>query len=197
VPKQWLKANTGINMIVTQFLPFKQFPDYGTWLKSQDAETRQLYFGMAATDYVVDSLVSRIIADPSDHYILVALKKDQWVGTIHIAVNGSSVEFGIIVDQQYRGQGIGNQLIEEAILWARNRGYQELFMHCITSNTTIRHLCNKHGLRSRNMLGETEVNMPLDLPNWVTISKEVVARQRSFFHLYLQNTTKFYEEIYG
>lgn len=184
-------------MIITAFLTFKQFLEYGTWLKSQDAETRQLYFGIAASDFVIDSLVDRIISEPDEHHILVATKNGKWVGTVHIATNMSTVEFGIIVDQDHRGQGIGNQLIEEAIVWARNRKYKELFMHCISSNTAIRYLCNKHGLQSRNMMGESEVNMPLDPPNWVTISKEVTARQRSMFHLYLQTNTKFYEELYG
>ena len=184
-------------MIITEFLSFKQFPEYGTWLKTQDLETRQLYFGIVTTDYVIDSLVDCIVAEPDEHYILVATKNKQWVGTVHIATDMSTVEFGIIVSKELRGQGIGDQLIEEAIVWARNRGYKELFMHCVSSNTAIRYLCNKHGLQPRNMMGESEVTMPLGPPNWVTISKEVTARQRSMLHLCLQNNTKFYEELYG
>ena len=184
-------------MIITEFLTFKQYDEYGTWLKSQDDETRSLYFGVSGNDHVIDSLMDTIRSFPDDHYILVARDKNTWVGTIHIAVNGPTVEFGIIVDPDYRGQGIGGNMLEEAILWAQNRGYTELYMHCLGWNKPIQHLCHKHGLETRNMMGDTEVELKLEPANWITINKEACIKQRNIFHMFLQNTQNFYRELYG
>ena len=184
-------------MIITEFLTNKQYDEYGTWLKIQDNETRSLYFGIAGGNYIIDSLMDTIHSFPDDHYILVAKDKEQWVGTIHIAVSGTTVEFGVIVHKDHRGKGIAGYLLEEAILWAQNRGYSELFMHCLGWNMPIKHLCHKHGLQPRNVYGDSEVNITLPYANWVTLNKEVAIKQRNLYHMFLQNSQLLYQEIYG
>ena len=184
-------------MIVTEFLSFRQFNKYSDWLKSQDAETRELYFGVAGNDHVIDHLMDRINSFPDDNWILVARDGTSWAGTLHIAVDGTTVEFGLIVHTDYRGQGIASIMLEEAIVWAQNRGYKELFMHCLGWNKPIQHLCRKHGLKPRNAYGDAEVQIKLDPPSWMTITKEVGIRQRNVFHTFLQNSTWLYREIYG
>ena len=184
-------------MITTEFLSIKDYPKYRGWLEIQDEETRQLYFGIAGSQTVIFALMDLIIGNPDEHYFLVAKDKTKWVGTIHIAVNNCVVEFGIIVSKEYRGQGIANQLMDEALTWARNRGYTELFMHCLGWNKPIQHLCYKHGLETKNIYGDSEVEMKLPPANWVTINKEICTKQRNWYHMFLQNNWKAYEEMYG
>lgn len=184
-------------MIVTEFLLETQYSQFKDWLLIQDEETRQLYFGVAGSQYVIDALMDRVITNPDSHYFLVAKEGDRWAGTIHIAVHNRVVEFGVIVHEDFRGQGIGGIMLEEAILWARNRGYTELYMHCLGWNKPIQHLCHKHGLATRNMMGDTEVELKLEPANWITINKEVCIKQRNMFHMFLQNHQNFYRELYG
>jgi GNAT superfamily N-acetyltransferase len=184
-------------MIITEFLPIKDYTQFGDWLKIQDEETRQLYFGVSGSQHVIDSLMDRVLTEPENHYFLVAKDNNRWVGTIHIAVNGTVVEFGLIVDDEYRGQGVAGIMLDEAIIWARNRGYKELFMHCLGWNKPIQHLCHKHGLETHNMYGDSEVEMRLDPANWITINKEICIKQRNLYHKFLQNNTMLYQEIYG
>jgi len=184
-------------MIITEFLPVRDYKQFGDWLEIQDEETRQLYFGVAGSQHVIDALMDRVLANPDDHYFLLAKDDNRWVGTIHIAVNNKVVEFGVIVDDDYRGQGIAGTMIDEAIIWARNRGYRELFMHCLGWNKPIQHLCHKHGLETHNMYGDSEVEMKLDPANWITINKEICIKQRNIFHTFLQNNNMWYHEIYG
>ena len=184
-------------MITTEFLPIVEYKKFGDWLRIQDEETRQLYFGIAGTQNIIQELMDRVVGNPDEHYFLVAKDNDQWAGTIHIAVNGRVVEFGVIVGKEYRGQGIADQLIDEAITWARNRGYTELFMHCLGWNNPIKHLCYKHGLKTQNMYGDTEVEVKLPPSNWVTINKEFCTNQRNIYHRFLQNNWALYREMYG
>ena len=184
-------------MIITEFLPVKDYQQFGDWLIIQDEETRQLYFGVAGSQYLIQTLMQRIMSEPEKHYFLVARDGYRWVGTIHIAVNNDVVEFGVIVHEDYRGQGVASQMLEEAIVWCRNRGYKELFMHCLGWNDPIRHLCHKHGLETQNMYGDSEVEMKLPPANWITVNKEICTKQRNLFHTFLENSNAWYRKIYG
>ena len=184
-------------MIITEFLPVQDYKKFGNWLEIQDEETRQLYFGVAGSQHVIEALMTGILANPDNHHFLIARDGDRWVGTIHIAVSGKVVEFGVIVDEEYRGQGVANTLMDEALVWARNRGYTELFMHCLGWNKPIQHLCHKHGLKTQNMYGDSEVEMKLPPANWVTINKEFCIKQRNWYHTFLQKNWATYQELYG
>ena len=187
----------GNNMVTTEFLSVRDYPKFKDWLIIQDEETRQLYFGVAGSNHVIEALMDRVLANPTQHHFLVAKESDRWIGTIHIATHNSVVEFGLIVDEEYRGQGIAGEMLEEAIVWARNRGYKELFMHCLGWNKPIQHLCHKHGLATHNMYGDSEVELKLEPANWITINKEICIKQRNLYHMFLQNSRSFYQEIYG
>ena len=185
-------------MFTTEFLAKQDHYRYRDWLNSQDAETRQLYFGVATGAGLVERLLDRIEAEPDHHEILVAQNCKEWLGTVHIAkINSTTVEFGIIVHTDYRGEGIGNAMLEEAIVWARNRNYSELFMHCLGYNKPIQHLCQKHGLLPHNIMGDSEVNIHLNPPSWATIASEVGIKQRNVYHTFLQNSHFLYQEMYG
>jgi GNAT superfamily N-acetyltransferase len=184
-------------MLRTKFLSEQDYSKYGEWLRQQDEETRQMYFGVSSSDGVINELMSKILSRPEDHFFLIALDGDQWVGTLHIATKGLQVEFGLIVDPARRGEGIASMMLEDALTWARNRNYRELFMHCLTWNRPINHLCRKHGLTTRNMMGDSEVAIILDPPTWITLNKEVCIEQRNLFHAFLDKSRALYTEIYG
>jgi RimJ/RimL family protein N-acetyltransferase len=185
-------------MFTTQLLTVKDRYRYGDWLKAQDDETRRLYFGISTGAGLIERLIERIEAEPDRHEILIAQNCNGWLGTVHIAkINTTTVEFGIIVHTEYRGEGIGNAMLEEAIVWARNRNYSELFMHCLSRNKPIQHLCHKHGLLPRSIMGDSEVNIHLNPPSWVTVVQEAGIKQRNVYHTFLQNSQFLYQEMYG
>jgi GNAT superfamily N-acetyltransferase len=185
-------------MFTTEFLSHKHHYQYGDWLKSQDNDTRQLYFGVTGGLGLIESLVERIEAQADRHEILVARNCTEWLGTLHIAkMSDIEVEFGIIVHKDYRGEGIANSMLEEAIVWARNRGYTDLFMHCLGRNKPIQHLCQKHGLLPHNMMGDSEVKVKLNPQTWASVASEVGIMQRNVYHAFLQKSQSLYQEIYG
>lgn len=176
-------------MITTRFLLPFEYPLYGDWLKSQDRETLNLYFGTSATESFIDSLVDKFTTNMLQHKFLVAFDHDKWIGVIHIATTEKrEVEFGIIVDSAYRKKGVGDKLIEEAILWSRNRGFQKLFMHCLAWNQPIKRLCTKHGLTIKTEHGDSDVNIPLPPPTLRTLGQEVVIRNQNIFYTVLNHT---------
>jgi len=184
-------------MITTEFLPVQNYPQFKDWLEIQDDETRQLYFGVAGSQHLITTLVDRIVNEPKGHYFLIARDGEDWVGTIHIATHDDSIEFGVIVLSEYRGQGIANVMMDEALIWARNRGYKKLYMHCLGWNKPIQHLCQKHGLRTTNMLGDTEAELALPPANWWTVNQEYLAKTKALYRAWWKNTGMLYREIYS
>lgn len=174
-------------MIITRFLAPSEYRRYSDWLKSQSQETINLYFGIPYTHDAIDALVDKIVANTDSHEFLVAEDHGRIVGCVHIAKQNNEVELGIIVHEEYRGEKLGSRLLGEAIIHSRNKGYRDLYMHCLSWNQPIRHLCTKHGLEMTNMYGESEVKVKLPPPNLGTILAETNTRNRQLWSLMLQN----------
>lgn len=185
-------------MITTRFLSESEYPQYAAWVKKLDPETRVTYFGIQYTDEQIDRLVRGIVDNANQHNFLVAEYKGAWIGTIHIAETEiDEVEFGVIVDSNHRGRGIADRLMGEAITWARNRGYNQLYMHCLSWNSAIKRLCIKHGMELHTEHGETETKLPLPPADLTTITQEVITRNRNVYRMMLQKIVPFWEEVYG
>ncbi|MFB2765706.1 GNAT family N-acetyltransferase [Marinobacter shengliensis] len=69
-----------------------------------------------------------LLLDSNEHRIWVADSDEAVVGWLHayLAVRVGVAPFveiaGLIVDEQYRGNGIGSKLVEAAIFWAKSIG---------------------------------------------------------------------------
>ena len=67
---------------------------------------------------------------------IVAAADGQIVGMIHVEASRHGFgEFGMLVDREWRGRGVGSALIEAAIDWARDRGLHKLSLEVFEHNT--------------------------------------------------------------
>jgi RimJ/RimL family protein N-acetyltransferase len=168
--------------IYTHFLPQSHISQYGTWLKSLDPATLRAYFGISLGPKGIDSLVRKFKKDFAHHHFLVAEKNSKWVGVIHIASYQETVEFGVIIRKEFRRLGFADKLLGEALIWAQNRQYKKLIMHCIVENSPIRKLCQKHGLIAQNVYGDIEATMNLPKLNWLSVYKEAIQKQVNWYY---------------
>jgi GNAT superfamily N-acetyltransferase len=175
-------------MISTMFLPREDYRLYGDWLLRQDSDTLKNYFGIHVTPGFIHNLITRIVENAGKHYFLVALDRSQWVGALHMATHfNTDIEFGIIVDPARRGQGIADRLMDEAVTWAQNRRYKRLYLHCLSWNQPIKHLCHKYGLTIRDLDGSGEVDVALPPPSMISVGKELMLSNRNIFAKMLEN----------
>jgi GNAT superfamily N-acetyltransferase len=181
-----------------RFLKPKEFAQYGQWLKAMDEDTRALYFGVAVTDEFIDNLMERILAKPEQHQFLVAYRYKQWYGALHLAqISDTAIEFGISVDPEHRGQGIASVLMDEAIIWVRNRGFETLYLHCLSRNAAMKHLCKKHRLEMREDHGDADVATRLPPPSVITMGCEIFNTNRNIFMMAVQQAFSPFDELYG
>jgi GNAT superfamily N-acetyltransferase len=170
------------------FLPREEYKLYGDWLARQDEDTLKNYFGVPVNYNFIQTLVDRITTSAGQNYFLVAFDHERWLGVIHMATKlNEDIEFGIIVDPNYRGQGIADRLMDEAVTWAQNRRYKRLYLHCLSWNRPIKHLCKKYGLEIRNQDGSGEVNVELPPPSMISVGKEFATMNRNIFTKLLES----------
>lgn len=138
--------------------------DYSQHLKNLTIADKISRFGYQASDYSIDQMILSMCYNPSEHELWYARTEDQRVGWGHLAKNhDGSWELAVSVQNEYQRQGIGNQLINEMLEFAKFHKITEVYMHCIEDNRVIQHLANKNDLKTRQR-GDGERIAALEIP---------------------------------
>lgn len=166
-------------------------------------------FAQPASDEVILAYLRRLNFQRDAHYGVWenAGLLPQLVGLTHLAVDPTLglAEIGVSVDAGYRRQGLAGQMLERAILHARNLGIVEVVMYFLPYNTELMELARRLGMRlsvghgdgiarlqpgeanldslSREWLADWQDNTQRSLHNW---AGEVRSASRSLSQL-LQN----------
>jgi GNAT superfamily N-acetyltransferase len=185
-------------MIATRFLSINDYELYGSWLREQSEETLTTYFGIAVTDTYIAHLVDGIVSNPEEHYFLVAVQGTTWTGVIHMArISEHDMEFGVMVAESHRNQGIADLLMDEAITWIRNRGFDTLYLHCVSWNRAMKHLAHKHGLVMQEDHGDVDACTRIPPPSMISYAQEAATRNRNIFIMSLQQAWLPFDELLG
>ena len=156
---------------VRRVLPH-EYPKYRTHLKSLDPESKYLRFGYVISDEIIDQLCDQFEADLEQN-ILFCVENDNldFVAVGHIALR-DEMELAFSVLKSYQGNGLGNQLFRRVIQWCRTHNQLKGNMVCLSSNSVVKHLCVKYGIRMVNAGGETLASIELDHPDITTYFTE-------------------------
>jgi len=118
-------------------------------LSEQD---RYLRFGYAAADAQIERYVQSIDFD-SDEVFGTFNRRLELIAMAHLAMPkqlaspdaAASAEFGVSVLHKARGRGLGQRLFEHAVLYARNRGIDTLFIHALSENAAMLKIARNAG----------------------------------------------------
>ena len=168
-------------MITCRVLAHSEIRKYEQFLKARDKQSISMYFGYPITDAYIEQLVDQMDANPTKHRVVVAENSDlEIVGTVHIAnVSTTEAEFGVMVAESHRGQGVSSQMMEYALTWCRNRFLRDIYMHCLSHNAPILHLVRKYGLEVHKEYGDADARVTLPLSNIFSWSAEAFLTQQN------------------
>lgn len=126
---------------------------------------RYLRFGFAAGDAQVQRYVDGLDFD-RDEVFGVFNRRLQLIALAHLAyppdqVQPQAAEFGGSVAAHLRGRGYGARLFEHAMLHARNRGIDTLFIHALSENAPMLRIARRAGARVERAGGESEAYLKL------------------------------------
>jgi [ribosomal protein S18]-alanine N-acetyltransferase len=77
---------------------------------------------------------------------VVAVADGRIIGMLHVEVSRHGFgEFGMLVDCDWRGRGVGSALVQAAVGWARGQGLHKLCLEVFAHNTAAIALYRKSG----------------------------------------------------
>lgn len=106
-----------------------------------------------------------VLRERPENEILVAEDGGTVVGWLHVCVMRffESPAFaevgGLVVDEAWRGRGVGGRLVQEAARWATERGFQKLRVRSNTVRTDAHRFYEREGFRRT----KTQVVLDRDL----------------------------------
>lgn len=153
-------------------------------LISLDDGDRYLRFGYPATDAQITKYVDMLDFE-QDEVFGIFNRRLELIALAHLAhaasgtggKPGTMSEFGVSVLRKVRGRGFGARLFEHAVLHARNRSVQTLFIHALSENTAMLKIARKAGATVEREGSESEAWLRLPPDTLASHVEQVVGDQ--------------------
>lgn len=147
-----------------------------THLLALDDRDRYLRFGYVASDAQCNHYADAIDFERDEVFGIFNRRLDL-IAMAHLAcdpapqVSGrpAMAEFGVSVLRAARGRGLGSRLFDHAILHARNRHIDTLFIHALSENTAMLRIARNAGAKVERDGSETEA--------WLSLPRDDLASQ--------------------
>jgi GNAT superfamily N-acetyltransferase len=157
-------------------------PRIAAHLTALDAQDRYLRFGHPATDEQIAKYVDTIDFE-RDEVFGIFNRRLELIAMAHLANAPASgtrppeAEFGVSVLAKARGRGFGARLFEHAMLHARNRGVDTLFIHALSENTAMLKIARKANAVVVREGSQSEARLKLPPETIVTRFGELLEEQ--------------------
>jgi RimJ/RimL family protein N-acetyltransferase len=168
-------------------------PRIATHALSLSQSDRYLRFGYPATDEQVQRYVESIDFE-RDEVFGIFNRRLELIAMAHLAYLPvptapnvpATAEFGVSVVQRARGRGYGARLFEHAVLHARNRGCERLFIHALSENAAMLKIARSAGAMVGRDGPETEAWLKLPPDSISSQVGELVGHQVAEFDYQLK-----------
>ena len=145
---------------------------------------RYLRFGYPATDAQLSNYVASLDFDRDEVFGIFNRRLDliAMAHLAHPAESGAATkagtsEFGVSVLPRARGRGFGMRLFETAMLHARNRGVNVLFIQALSENTAMLKIARDAGAVVKRSGSESEAWLPLPGDTLASHASQLVEQQ--------------------
>ncbi|WP_367153776.1 N-acetyltransferase family protein [Methylibium sp.] len=150
---------------------------------------RYLRFGHAASDVQIAKYVDGIDF-ARDEVFGIFNRRLELIAMAHLAyeprqqltTRPAMVEFGVSVLQAARGRGYGARLFEHAVMHARNRGTDTLFIHALSENTAMLKIARRAGARVERDGSESQAWLKLPPDTLASQFEQLVDTQAAEFN---------------
>jgi GNAT superfamily N-acetyltransferase len=145
-----------------------------------DDEDRRLRFGHFVTPEVMLAYVDAV--DWTQTWIIGAFEGAALRGVAELRDSGApadaaggrrTAEISVTVEPAHRNQGAGTRLLEEALLVARNRGFQDIYLICLPDNARMQRVARKFADQMRCEDGEVEIHIGSPQPDPLSVFAEI------------------------
>ncbi|MFT3957493.1 MAG: GNAT family N-acetyltransferase [Piscinibacter sp.] len=167
-----------------------------------DESDRYLRFGYPATDAQISRYVDMLDFD-QDEVFGIFNRRLELIAMAHLAhpstsadpARGTMAEFGVSVLRKARGRGFGARLFEHAVLHARNRGVQMLFIHALSENTAMLKIARNAGATVERDGPESDAWLRLPPDTFASHVEEMMGEQAAEFDYQIKRHASHVQQI--
>lgn len=167
-----------------------------------DESDRYLRFGYPATDAQISRYVDMLDFD-QDEVFGIFNRRLELIAMAHLAhpstpadpARGTMAEFGVSVLRKVRGRGFGARLFEHAVLHARNRGVQMLFVHALSENTAMLKIARNAGATVERDGPESDAWLRLPPDTFASHVEEMMGEQAAEFDYQIKRHASHVQQI--
>lgn len=153
-------------------------------LLALDESDRYLRFGYSATNSQLSKYVD-LLDFEHDEVFGIFNRRLQLIAMAHLAhptaapsgKTATMSEFGVSVLPAARKRGFGRRLFEHAMVHARNRGIETLFIHALSENTAMLKIARYAGAKIERNGSESEARLKLPPDTFSSHVGEMVEQQ--------------------
>jgi len=175
------------------------------FLKDIVDNDRRLRFGGSLSDDAIKTYLKSSFVDfgINNMWFIIDVESPETFGrkvvaTCHVNYDyrTNTAELGLTVSTDYRNQKIGQELYNRGVTWARMKGAEIIFMHCLSENTTMQHIARKNGM-SVVTIDPTEKQSSIKVAkNPITAGYEdTIYEQMAVFDMVVRNQKWFFKSF--
>jgi len=166
-------------------------------LLALDERSRYLRFGYAANNAQIARYVDTLDFE-HDEVFGIFNRRLELIAMAHLAHRPADAdrkrlamsEFGVSVLPSARRRGFGARLFEHAVLHARNRGIQTIFIHALSENTAMLRIARHAGATVERDGSESEAWLQLPPDSFASHLDEIVASRAAELDYQLKLRTR-------
>jgi RimJ/RimL family protein N-acetyltransferase len=141
-----------VNWVPIRALAPRHRPRILAHLLALDPSDRYLRFGYPASDAQIEQYVEKLDFERDEVFgifnrrlALIAIAHLAYQAPQQVKGQPAMVEFGVSVSPSARGRGYGARLFNRAVMQARNRQVDTLYIHALSENTAMLKIARKAG----------------------------------------------------
>ena len=155
-------------------------------------EDRRLRFGAMIADEAIKNYVEKSF-DEKSKWFGVDHIDGYLVATCHAAILDGEAELGCCVDEEYRGEGLAQQMFDRSVTWLRTQGITEVFMHCLTENAAMRHIARKNQMTVVSCGGESDAKVEIEPATPATVLEDAYMDRVALYDMYFKNNYRIFD----
>ena len=165
-------------------------------LKRLQGQDRRLRFGAMIPDEAIDEYVSK--SWDTNNVWFGIIEEGEVIAAVHVAQDSDSrAELGLSVDDNWRGHKLGQALFERAVIALKARNIRDVFMHCLSENTIIKHIARKNEMVMVSEYGETDADLHLSPSTPIDPITNVLVEQLALYDSAVRNTSTAWRKMYA
>jgi len=172
------------------------------FIKDLVGNDRRLRFGGSLSDEAIETYLKSSFVDfgINNMWFIVDIESPETFGrkvvaTCHVNYDykTNTAELGLTVSPDYRNQKIGQELYNRGVTWARMKGAETIFMHCLSENKTMQHIARKAGMTVITLdPTEKQSSIKVDKNQVVAGFEDSVYEQMAVYDMLVRNQKWFF-----